>query len=114
MPGKIIVIPARGREKKKDLHYLCRQSLILGRMKIALLGYGKMGREVEKAALARNHEICLVIDISNTRELNEKNLANADMAIDFSTPDSAYENIITCFQVRYTDCMWHNRMACAI
>ena len=67
-------------------------------MKIALLGYGKMGREVEKAALARNHEICLVIDISNTRELNEKNLANADMAIDFSTPDSAYENIITCFQ----------------
>jgi 4-hydroxy-tetrahydrodipicolinate reductase len=66
-------------------------------MKIALLGYGKMGKEVEKAALARNHEICLVIDISNTRELNEKNLANTDMAIDFSTPDSAYENIITCF-----------------
>jgi 4-hydroxy-tetrahydrodipicolinate reductase len=67
-------------------------------MKIALLGYGKMGKEVEKAALSRNHEICLVIDISNTRELNEKNLANADIAIDFSTPDSAYENIITCFK----------------
>jgi 4-hydroxy-tetrahydrodipicolinate reductase len=67
-------------------------------MKIALLGYGKMGKEVEKAALYRNHEICLVIDISNTRELNEKNLANADIAIDFSTPDSAYENIITCFK----------------
>jgi 4-hydroxy-tetrahydrodipicolinate reductase len=67
-------------------------------MKIALLGYGKMGREVEKAALARNHEISLVIDISNARDLNEKNLAGADMAIDFSTPDSAYGNIITCFQ----------------
>jgi len=71
---------------------------MLSPMKIALLGYGRMGREVEKAALARNHEICLVIDISNTRELNEKNLSMADMAIDFSTPDSAYENIITCFQ----------------
>jgi 4-hydroxy-tetrahydrodipicolinate reductase len=67
-------------------------------MKIALLGYGKMGQEVEKAALARNHEISMVIDISNTGDLNEKNLAKADMAIDFSTPDSAYGNIITCFQ----------------
>lgn len=67
-------------------------------MKIALLGYGKMGREVEKAARARNHEICLVIDITNARDLNEKNLACADMAIDFSTPDSAYENIVTCFR----------------
>ncbi|OFY56612.1 MAG: 4-hydroxy-tetrahydrodipicolinate reductase, partial [Bacteroidetes bacterium RBG_13_46_8] len=47
---------------------------------------------------ARNHEICLVIDISNTRDLNEQNLAGVDVAIDFSTPDSAYRNIITCFQ----------------
>ena len=67
-------------------------------MKIALLGYGKMGREVEKAALERNHEICLVIDISNTKDLTEKNLSTADVAIDFSTPDSAYANIIACFQ----------------
>jgi len=67
-------------------------------MKIALLGYGKMGKEVEKAALARNHEICMVIDVTNARDLNEKNLAHVDMAIDFSTPDSAYGNIITCFK----------------
>jgi 4-hydroxy-tetrahydrodipicolinate reductase len=67
-------------------------------MKIALLGYGKMGKEVEKAALARNHEICMVIDVTNARDLNEKNLTHADMAIDFSTPDSAYGNIITCFR----------------
>lgn len=67
-------------------------------MKIALLGYGKMGREVEKTALERNHEICLIIDITNTRDLTEENLSGVDVAIDFSTPDGAYQNIITCFK----------------
>jgi len=66
-------------------------------MKIALLGYGKMGREVEKAALQRKHEIVLVVDVSNSGDLNEENLLKADVAIDFSTPDSAYQNILTCF-----------------
>ncbi|MBN2273817.1 MAG: 4-hydroxy-tetrahydrodipicolinate reductase [Bacteroidales bacterium] len=67
-------------------------------MKIALLGYGKMGREVEKAALERHHEIALLIDIANIQDLNEENLSAVDVAIDFSTPDAAYQNIITCFR----------------
>ncbi len=66
-------------------------------MKIALIGYGKMGKEIEKTALERNHEIGLIVDIANTHELNEKNLSKVDVAMDFSTPDSAYANILACF-----------------
>lgn len=66
-------------------------------MKIALLGYGKMGREIEKMALEQKHEIVLIIDIHNTNELTTDNLKQADVAIDFSIPQSAYANIMTCF-----------------
>jgi 4-hydroxy-tetrahydrodipicolinate reductase len=66
-------------------------------MKIALLGYGKMGREIEKIALARQHQIALVIDAYNLQELTAANVSHADVAIDFSTPDSAYSNIMVCF-----------------
>ena len=59
-------------------------------MKIALLGYGKMGREVEQTALERNHEILLKID--SQAEINAKNLSKAEVAIDFSTPLSASYN----------------------
>lgn len=67
-------------------------------MKIALLGYGKMGKEIEKAALERNHEIVLVIDENNIRELTIPNLKLANVAIDFSTPSTAFQNIIKCFE----------------
>jgi 4-hydroxy-tetrahydrodipicolinate reductase len=67
-------------------------------MKIALLGYGKMGKEIEKIALERNHSIVLKIDISNTSDLTVENLKKADVAIDFSFPDSAYSNIMKCFE----------------
>jgi len=67
-------------------------------MKIALLGYGKMGKEIEKIALLRNHTISLVIDINNSRELTVENLQKSDVAIDFSTPSSAAENILKCFE----------------
>ncbi len=66
-------------------------------MKIALLGYGKMGREIEKIALERNHEIVLKIDIDNQDQKTIENLKRADVAIDFSTPASAFENILKCF-----------------
>lgn len=66
-------------------------------MKIALIGYGKMGKEIEKIALERNHTIDLIIDIDNTGDLNPENLAKVDVAIDFSIPQSAYNNIIQCF-----------------
>lgn len=61
-------------------------------MKIALLGYGKMGKVIEKIALERGHEIVLRKDQNNTFD----GLENADVAIDFSVPDSAFINISEC------------------
>ena len=61
-------------------------------MKIALLGYGKMGREIEKIALERGHEIIL----RKTEDNDYSGLENADVAIDFSIPDAAVENISAC------------------
>lgn len=67
-------------------------------MKIAILGYGKMGHEVEKAALARRHDVAVTID--NEHEWDEKSalLDNADIAIDFSQPEQAVPNILRCFE----------------
>lgn len=62
-------------------------------MKIALLGYGKMGKEIEKIALERGHEIVL----RKTEDSDFSGLENADVAIDFSIPAAAVENISTCF-----------------
>ena len=61
-------------------------------MKIALLGYGKMGKVIEKIASERGHEIVLRKDQNNTFD----GLENADVAIDFSVPDSAFINISEC------------------
>jgi 4-hydroxy-tetrahydrodipicolinate reductase len=66
-------------------------------MKIAILGYGKMGKEIEMIALNRDHTIVLKIDINNSSDLTIENLKNADVAIDFSIPSSAYDNIMKCF-----------------
>lgn len=62
-------------------------------MKIALLGYGKMGQTIERIALERGHEIVLKKDEFNTYE----GLSAADVAIDFSIPSVAVENISSCF-----------------
>jgi len=62
-------------------------------MKIALLGYGKMGQVIERIALERGHTIVLKKDENNTFE----GLSNADVAIDFSIPTVAVANISSCF-----------------
>ena len=62
-------------------------------MKIALLGYGKMGQTIERIALERGHEIVLKKDEFNTYD----GLSNADVAIDFSVPTAAVDNISSCF-----------------
>lgn len=62
-------------------------------MKIALIGYGKMGKMIESIALDRNHEIVLVIDQDNLADLTIDNLKKADVAIEFSTPSSVLDNI---------------------
>ncbi|WP_291403703.1 4-hydroxy-tetrahydrodipicolinate reductase [Daejeonella sp.] len=69
-------------------------------MKIAILGYGKMGRIIEKFATERGHEIVLKVNIDNMEDLNIDNLQKADVAIDFSTPDSALSNIELCFDAK--------------
>ena len=66
-------------------------------MKIALLGYGKMGKEIEQIALKRNHEIVAKVDISNSSDFSVQKLKNADVAIEFSIPESAINNIYKCF-----------------
>jgi 4-hydroxy-tetrahydrodipicolinate reductase len=67
-------------------------------MKIALIGYGKMGRAIEEIAIQRGHEIVLKIDIGNLSQFNEITLANAHVAIEFTTPHTAFQNIMTCLK----------------
>jgi 4-hydroxy-tetrahydrodipicolinate reductase len=66
-------------------------------MKIALFGYGKMGKEIEQIALQRNHTVVLKIDKENINTLTAQQLKQADVAIEFSTPDTIIENIYKCF-----------------
>jgi 4-hydroxy-tetrahydrodipicolinate reductase len=66
-------------------------------MNIALLGYGKMGRIIEKIATDRKHDIVLKIDFYNQHDLTLENLKNADVVIEFSTPGSVLSNIMLCF-----------------
>lgn len=63
-------------------------------MNIALVGYGKMGQAIEKIALERGHTIALKIDLDNRSDLNESKLAGVDVAIEFTSPHSAFDNIM--------------------
>lgn len=67
-------------------------------MKTAIIGYGKMGREIERILTERGHEVVLRIDTDNAAELNADNLARVDVAIEFTTPATAYGNIRTCLE----------------
>lgn len=67
-------------------------------MKIAILGYGKMGREIEKIALSRGNDVVLTVGEDNLNDLTKENLSEADVAIEFSTPHTAYDNIQLCFE----------------
>ncbi len=66
-------------------------------MKIALIGYGKMGKTIEQIALNRGHEIVLKIDINNQHDLTIENLQKADAVIEFTIPSSAISNYNICF-----------------
>ena len=67
-------------------------------MRIVLIGYGKMGREIERLAIGRGHEIVAKIDIDNASDLNSLTSDDADVAIEFSNPASAFSNIMTCIE----------------
>ena len=62
-------------------------------MKIALIGYGKMGHMIEQIALERGHEIVSIIDIDNRGDFASEAFRSADVAIEFTTPQTAYDNI---------------------
>lgn len=65
-------------------------------MKIALIGYGKMGKAIEQVALKHGHEIILRIGRQNQHEFTKENLVLADVAIEFTTPESALDNVMKC------------------
>ena len=65
-------------------------------LKIALIGYGKMGKAIEQIALAKGHSIALIIDAANSADLNPANLQQCDVAIEFTSPHTAVQNILTC------------------
>ncbi len=67
-------------------------------MKAAIIGYGKMGREIERILAERGHQTALVIDTDNTSQLDATHLAGIDVAIEFTTPQTAYANIRTCIE----------------
>ncbi len=68
-------------------------------MKIALIGYGKMGKAIEEVAIAKGHEIVLKIDVQNANDFTKENIAKADVAIEFTGPHSAFENVKKCIEL---------------
>lgn len=66
-------------------------------MKIALIGYGKMGKEIEQIALNRGHEIVCIIDLSNQQDFESEAFRSADVAIEFTNPMVAYTNYMKAF-----------------
>ena len=67
-------------------------------MKIALLGYGKMGKTIDQLAQAAGHQVVLRIDVDNNADLNAGSLSGVDVAIEFTRPESAFQNIVTCLE----------------
>ena len=67
-------------------------------MKIALVGYGKMGKTIEQIALSRGHEIVSIIDINNPEDFQSDAFKSADVAIEFTTPATAFNNYMKCFE----------------
>lgn len=65
-------------------------------MRIALIGYGKMGHMIEEVALQRGHEVVLKIHADNREEFTQEHIAKAEVAIEFTAPDSAFENVRKC------------------
>jgi 4-hydroxy-tetrahydrodipicolinate reductase len=67
-------------------------------MNIALIGYGKMGKEIESIAIKRGHSVVLKINSSNTQSITTEDLKKADVAIEFSTPHTVLQNIERCLE----------------
>lgn len=81
----------------RDSCFTTDKDIFEKKMKIALIGYGKMGKTIEQLALNRTHEIALIIDKNNAHELTTPKLTGIDIAIEFSTPETALDNYKKCF-----------------
>jgi len=68
-------------------------------MNIAIIGYGRMGHEIELMAKGRGHAISIIIDQDNYMDINGDKMKGSDVAIEFTTPDSALDNIIRCLSI---------------
>ncbi len=68
-------------------------------MRAAIIGYGKMGREIERILRERGHEVGLIIDVGNAGDLNAEKMAGMDVALEFTTPDTALGNITRCLEL---------------
>ena len=83
-------------------------------MKVAIIGYGKMGHEIEQVLLDRGHSVALIIDQENVADLNAEKLADIDVAIEFTTPTTAYTNVRTCIEcgtpIVSGTTGWHDRL----
>lgn len=83
-------------------------------MKIALIGYGKMGKEIEQVAISMGHEIVLKINKENLSSFTSENMKKADAAIEFTQPSAAFFNISKCFDtgipVVTGTTGWYNQM----
>ncbi len=66
-------------------------------MKIALIGYGKMGKMIEQIAKERGHEIVSIIDIDNRQDFDSAAFRSAEVAIEFTAPQAAYDNYLRAF-----------------
>jgi 4-hydroxy-tetrahydrodipicolinate reductase len=69
-------------------------------MNVALIGYGRMGHEIEEIAVARGHLIKLIIDVDNSGDLNKEKMKDIDVVIEFSSPHAAFENISKCLKMK--------------
>lgn len=69
-------------------------------MNIAIIGYGRMGHEIESVAISRGHVIRLIVDQDNIPDLNEANLKGTNVAIEFTTPETAFNNVVNCLKMR--------------
>lgn len=67
-------------------------------MKIAIIGYGRMGKTIETLAKAGGHEVVLIVDEQNRADLHNGALKKAEVAIEFTSPESAFENVKACLE----------------
>ena len=67
-------------------------------MKLALIGYGKMGKAIEEMAVQRGHQIVLAIDQPNLHDFTSENISKANVAIEFTGPHTAFENVKGCIE----------------